>query len=272
MLTILVTCYVSAGTSAVSFAPRRHSEPRLPVAENPSSARSVKPIEPNIRKARLNLAPLFSHTSKLPLPQALYFEIDTNCRGCVSPRERTITPSPAESVFTKRHNSRPYLGNSVESKLSRSSVERDVIYTVPMSLTSATEITYLKGVGPQRAEVLASRGIHTIGDLLGYLPFRYEDRIRFSTIDEIAPGGTYTIQGEIADCGLARFARGGGAIYHLLVRDATGTLACKFFHGAYLEGRLRKAHRGHGSADIDPRHSGELEMIIRNTNCSTIRN
>ena len=77
-----------------------------------------------------------------------------------------------------------------------------------MSLTLQTEVKFLKGVGPQRAAVLASRGLHTVGDLLSYLPFRYEDRIHFSEIREIVPGGTYTMQGTVADCGLARFTRG----------------------------------------------------------------
>jgi predicted flap endonuclease-1-like 5' DNA nuclease len=30
----------------------------------------------------------------------------------------------------------------------------------------------IKGVGPQRAELLAKRGINTLEDLLTYLPFR----------------------------------------------------------------------------------------------------
>ena len=46
----------------------------------------------------------------------------------------------------------------------------------------------VKGVGPHRAELLAKRGLRTFEDLLGYLPFRYEDRIRFAKIREIAPG------------------------------------------------------------------------------------
>ncbi len=46
-------------------------------------------------------------------------------------------------------------------------------------LTLTTEVRMIKGVGPQRAELLAKRGIHTLEDLLTYLPFRYEDRIHF---------------------------------------------------------------------------------------------
>ncbi len=132
-----------------------------------------------------------------------------------------------------------------------------------MELRSATDVKFLKGVGPHRAEVLASRGIHTVGDLLGYLPFRYEDRIHFSRIREIVPGETYTIRVVVADAGLVRYSRGRGAIYHLLVRDETGALACKFFHGAYLENRFRPGQHLvlHGKAELDAYRPGRIEMI-----------
>src|SRR5207302_8706723 len=132
-----------------------------------------------------------------------------------------------------------------------------------MNVSVATEVKYLKGVGPQRAAMLASRGIDTVAYLLLYLPFRYEDRIRFHQIAEIVPGGTYTIYGTVADEGIARFARGRGAIFHLVIRDSTGTLACKFFHGGYLQGRFRmgQAMVVHGRADLEPRRPGRIEMI-----------
>jgi len=132
-----------------------------------------------------------------------------------------------------------------------------------MLLSPASEVKYLKGVGPHRAALLAERGIHTVGDLLAYLPFRYEDRIHFAAIREIVPGGTYTLQAEVASGGVVRFARGRHAVYHLMVRDPTGTLHGKFFHGAYLEGRFRSGQRIvlHGKVDIDPYRPARLEMI-----------
>ena len=53
-----------------------------------------------------------------------------------------------------------------------------------MSQGLENAVRMLKGVGPQRAELLAKRGIHTLEDLLNYLPFRYEDRIQFTPIKE----------------------------------------------------------------------------------------
>jgi ATP-dependent DNA helicase RecG len=132
-----------------------------------------------------------------------------------------------------------------------------------MSVTPTTELMYLKGVGPRRAEILAKRGLRTFEDLLGYLPFRYEDRIRFSKIHEIVPGQVYTIRAQVLSGSLVRYTRGGGGMYHLLVRDETGSLPCKFFHGQYLEKRF-KAGQGlvlHGKAELDAMRPGRIEMI-----------
>ncbi|MBP3943379.1 ATP-dependent DNA helicase RecG [Sphingobacteriaceae bacterium WQ 2009] len=53
-------------------------------------------------------------------------------------------------------------------------------------LTHITPIEYLKGVGPQKADVLKKElQIFTIGDLLHYYPFRYNDRTQFHKIREL---------------------------------------------------------------------------------------
>ncbi len=49
-----------------------------------------------------------------------------------------------------------------------------------------TPIEYLKGIGPQRAELLQKEvGIFTFNDLIQYYPFRYVDRTRFYLIRDI---------------------------------------------------------------------------------------
>ena len=132
-----------------------------------------------------------------------------------------------------------------------------------MSVTPATELLYLKGIGPYRAEILAKHGLRTFEDLLGYLPFRYEDRIHFAKIRDIVPGQVYTIRAQVLSGRLVRYTRSRGGMYHLLVRDETGSLPCKFFHGHYLE-KTFKTGQGlvlHGKADLDPVRPGRIEMI-----------
>jgi ATP-dependent DNA helicase RecG len=139
----------------------------------------------------------------------------------------------------------------------------DGINDLSMSLTLTTEVRMIKGVGPQRAELLAKRGIYTLEDLLLYLPFRYEDRIHFSNIKDIQPDGVYTVRARVMSGQAVRTPRGRDTIYHLLVQDPTGLLPCKFFHGGYLEGRLKQGQLLvlHGKAEIDKMRPARLEMV-----------
>ncbi len=55
-----------------------------------------------------------------------------------------------------------------------------------MNDLAATPIEYLKGVGPQKAQLLHKElGIKTYGDLLFHFPYRYVDRSSFTKINEI---------------------------------------------------------------------------------------
>ena len=56
------------------------------------------------------------------------------------------------------------------------------------ALSLITPIEYLKGVGPQKADVLKKElQIFTIGDLLQHYPFRYIDRTKFYKIQQVYP-------------------------------------------------------------------------------------
>src|SRR5437763_7107308 len=134
-----------------------------------------------------------------------------------------------------------------------------------MAMSLRTEVRMIKGVGPQRAQLLAERGIYTLEDLVGYLAFRYEDRMHCSKVKDIQPNGTYTIRARVMSGQALRNLRyRRDAIYHLLVQDeAGGLLPCKFFHGGYLEGRLQPGQLLilHGKAEIDKLRPARLEMI-----------
>ena len=132
-----------------------------------------------------------------------------------------------------------------------------------MSISLQTEVRMVKGVGPQRAELLAKRGILTLEDLLSYLPFRYEDRIHFSRIKDVQPNGVYTLRARVMSGQAVRGRYGRDAIYHLLVQDESGSLPCKFFHGGYLEGRLKPGQELilHGKVEIDKLRPARHEMV-----------
>lgn len=132
-----------------------------------------------------------------------------------------------------------------------------------MPLTSSSPVTSLKGLGPHRAALLAERGITTVGHLLTYLPFRYEDRIHFTRIAELTPGLVATVKAEVENSSLVRFRGRSNAMFHLHVKDGSGKLAVRFFHGAYLDGKFKpgQALVLHGKVTADPNRPMRLEMI-----------
>lgn len=96
-----------------------------------------------------------------------------------------------------------------------------------------TNIEYLKGVGPQRAEVLKKElGIFTCRDLLFHLPFRYIDRTRFQQIRDIGTEGEqYQVKGVLRSLDVL----GDGRTRRLVakLRDETGVLDLVWFQSIH---------------------------------------
>src|SRR6266566_3404813 len=74
-------------------------------------------------------------------------------------------------------------------------------------LEPATSVQFVKGIGPRLADVLGAKGIHTVDDLLHYLPFRYEDRLNPRGIAELRAGEMATVIAEVRTSGLFRTRR-----------------------------------------------------------------
>ncbi len=116
-----------------------------------------------------------------------------------------------------------------------------------------------------RAELLATRGIKTVEDLLYYTPFRYEDRTRVTRIRDLVPGQTTTVFAKVLTSGLTRTRKRGIYIYDLACRDESGMLRCKWFNAAYLEKHktFRPGQRVffYGKVEHDQFGTGNLQMI-----------
>ncbi len=94
-----------------------------------------------------------------------------------------------------------------------------------------TNITYLSGVGPKRAELLNNElNIFTFRDLLYYFPFKYIDRTRFYKIAELNPDLPYVqIKGAIK--GYYTEGHGSGRRLVANFQDETGTIKLVWFKG-----------------------------------------
>ena len=103
-------------------------------------------------------------------------------------------------------------------------------------LELSTPVQYVKGVGPRLAELLAKKGIRTVGDLLHYLPFRYEDRLNPRGIAELRPGEMASVVGEVRNSGLFRTRR--MPIFQLTVGQGRARLRCLWFNATYLQDKF----------------------------------
>jgi ATP-dependent DNA helicase RecG len=131
---------------------------------------------------------------------------------------------------------------------------------IPSMLELSTPVQYVKGVGPRIGEVLAAKGIHTVGDLLHYLPFRYEDRLNPRGISELRPGEMATVVGEVRNSGLFRTRK--MPIFQLTVGQGRARLRCLFFHATYLQDKFKAGQliALYGKVEEDQR-SRELQII-----------
>jgi ATP-dependent DNA helicase RecG len=127
-------------------------------------------------------------------------------------------------------------------------------------LELTTPVQYVKGIGPKLAEILATKGIATVGDLLNHLPFRYEDRLNPRGIAELRPGEMATVIGEVRNSGLFRTRR--MPIFQLTVGQGRSKLRCLWFNATYLQDKFKPGQliALYGKVEEDQR-SGELQIV-----------
>lgn len=93
-----------------------------------------------------------------------------------------------------------------------------------------TDIKYLHGVGPKRAELLAKQlDIHTYYDLLYYFPFRYIDRSTIHHIRDLSGDLPY-IQLKGSFITFTPQGQGAKRRINALFTDGTGTIECVWFN------------------------------------------
>ena len=130
-------------------------------------------------------------------------------------------------------------------------------------LDISTPLKYVKGVGPARAEMLETKGLVTIEDLLAYAPFRYEDRTNVKTIAQLAPGEMATVIAEVQSAHLRGFRRRNLGLFEAIFKDASKErLLAKWFHGGYLVDRFLPGARVSlfGKVELDS-YTGDLLIM-----------
>ena len=92
-----------------------------------------------------------------------------------------------------------------------------------------TDIKFLKGVGPKRAQALYQNDIHSVLDILKYYPRKYLDRTNIKKISELIVNEKAVVIAQVVSMGIKRTKR--GKYFQITVTDKTHTLNCLWFHG-----------------------------------------
>jgi len=126
-------------------------------------------------------------------------------------------------------------------------------------LQPSTSVQYVKGIGPKLAELLATKGIQTLDDLLHYLPFRYEDRLNPRGISELRAGEMATVIAEVRTSGLFRTRR--MPIFQMTAGQGRTRLKCIWFNATYLRDKFKPGQivALYGKVEQDYR-GGELQL------------
>jgi ATP-dependent DNA helicase RecG len=125
-------------------------------------------------------------------------------------------------------------------------------------LEPSTPVQYVKGIGPRLAEILAAKGIHTVDDLLHYLPFRYEDRLNPRTIAELRAGEMATVIAEVRTSGLFRTRK--MPIFQMTAGQGRTRLRCIWFNGTYLRDKFQPGQMVALYGRVEEK-SGELQLM-----------
>lgn len=116
-----------------------------------------------------------------------------------------------------------------------------------MNLT--TTLDHIKGVGEKTAEQFALAGLHTVNDLITFLPRAYEDFSHVSTIADIKPG-KMTIKARCEKIA-TRSVRRGLRITTATLADETGKLQAVWFNQPYREQQLKTGEEFYFSGEFE---------------------
>ncbi|MFA7629296.1 MAG: ATP-dependent DNA helicase RecG [Candidatus Neomarinimicrobiota bacterium] len=94
-------------------------------------------------------------------------------------------------------------------------------------------------IGVKRQQALAAVGVHTLEDLLYYVPRAYLDRSSVKPIGHLVPGESCTVIGEILRTKIQQARR--RKIFKVEISDSSGILTLNWFHGIEWISKVFKA-------------------------------
>lgn len=112
-----------------------------------------------------------------------------------------------------------------------------------VGLKLSTPLSDLKGVGDVVGRGLARLGLHTVRDLLGYFPRRWDDYSEVASINQIKPG-LVTVRGRVEHIAHRQsFKNRRLSVTEAIIADETGTLRVVWFNQPYIRTQVKEGEQ-----------------------------
>jgi ATP-dependent DNA helicase RecG len=120
-------------------------------------------------------------------------------------------------------------------------------------------LTSISGIGPKSAETLSRLGLETLGDLLWYLPRRYDDYSQLKTINRLWYGEEVTVIGTVQEIRMRPIRGGSMKLVDAVVSDGSGALRVTWFNQPWIAQQLTPGRAVVLSGRVD-QYLGKLTM------------
>lgn len=104
------------------------------------------------------------------------------------------------------------------------------------------DVKFIKGVGPNRVQLLNRLGIFTLKDLITYYPRTYEDRSKPKYIAECIDGEEALIEA-YASGRIQEIRLKGKTMYKLVIQDESGKATATWFNQSYLKNTFKMGEK-----------------------------
>lgn len=101
----------------------------------------------------------------------------------------------------------------------------------------------IKGIGPYYLKRFKKLKLETVEDLIYYFPFRYDDFSQIKNIEDLVPGETATIGGEILEIKSRRTWKKRMFLTEAIIQDLTGAIKAIWFNQPFIARNIKKGQK-----------------------------
>lgn len=134
--------------------------------------------------------------------------------------------------------------------------------------TLNTPLSQITGVGTKTAKLFAQSDLHTVKDLLLFLPFRYVDRSEFHDIATAPREEEITLHGTLT--GISEFYKNKRKIVRAKLNDETGSITLMWFNAKFIKQNLQTDTEYFVSGKISAKYKTISQPTVEKASAETI--